>query len=166
MGDVLRFRRRVDISSYLGRIDSAPGVTEFGVVEKVVANTIESHGPNVTMGSLCWLQDGERRVPLEVVGFANGRVISMPLAQIDSIRQGDTIEASGRAASIGVTESMCGRIVDALGRPLDGQPLPVKLDFQDLYSEPSNPLQRDPIRQPIQTGVRSIDGLLTCGLGQ
>src|SRR5262245_42357418 len=125
-----RFKQTIDISSYLSRLQSAEPLIEYGVIDKVVANTVESHGPNVTMGSLCWLRDGRRRVPLEVVGFANGRVISMPLAQIDTIRQGDIIEASGRASTIAVSEAFCGRIIDGLGRAMDGQPLPSRLDHQ------------------------------------
>jgi flagellum-specific ATP synthase len=139
---------------------------EYGIVEKVVANTIESHGPNVTVGSLCWLLQNGRRVPLEVVGVRNGSIISMPLAKIAGVRQGDLIQASGSAASIGVHESIQGRILDGLGRPIDGAALPLILHDQDLYAEPANPLSRDPIRTPMQTGVRVIDGLLTCGLGQ
>src|SRR5207244_7601338 len=68
--------------------------------------------------------------------------------------------------SIGMSEELQGRILDGLGRPIDQSPLPLGLDRQDLYAEPTNPLCRDPIREPLQTGVRAIDGVLTCGLGQ
>jgi len=157
---------QLDFTRFRSRLDKASAVMEYGIVEKVIANTIESHGPNVTVGSLCWLWQGLRRVPVEVVGLTNGRVISMPLAKMDGLRQGDVLEASGFAANIGMSEQMRGRILDGLGRPIDGQPMPIGLDRQDLYAEPANPLSRDPIRDPLQTGVRSIDGLLTCGLGQ
>ena len=141
-------------------------LTEYGVVEKVVGNTIESHGPNVTMGCVCWLENQGRRIPVEVVGFTDGKVISMPLGKIDGVRQGDILQASGRTASIGMSEQLQGRVLDGLGRPIDAGLLPLHLDRQDLYAEPANPLSRDPIREPLQTGVRAIDGLLTCGLGQ
>jgi flagellum-specific ATP synthase len=103
---------------------------------------------------------------VEVVGFTEGKVIAMPLGKIDGVRQGDILEASGRTASIGMSEQLQGRVLDGLGRPIDNAPLPLVLDRQDLYAEPANPLERDPIREPLQTGVRTIDGLLTCGLGQ
>src|SRR5207245_11223267 len=64
------------------------------------------------------------------------------------------------------SEDIRGRILDGLGRQIDGEPLPMFVDRQDLYAEPANPLTRDPIRASLQTGVRAIDGLLTCGLGQ
>jgi flagellum-specific ATP synthase len=156
----------VDLSRFYNRLQHVDTITEFGVVEKVVGNTIESNGPNVTMGCVCWLENQGKRVPVEVVGFTDGKVIAMPLGKIEGVRQGDILQASGRTASIGMSEGLQGRIIDGLGRPIDGNPLPLSLDRQDLYAEPSNPLFRDPIRDPLQTGVRVIDGLLTCGLGQ
>jgi flagellum-specific ATP synthase len=156
----------LDLSRFHDRLKHVDTITEFGIVEKVVGNTIESHGPNVTMGCVCWLQNQGRRIPVEVVGFTDGKVIAMPLGKIEGVRQGDIIQASGRTASIGMSEGLQGRILDGLGRPIDACPLPLDLDRQDLYAEPSNPLSRDPIRDPLQTGVRVIDGLLTCGLGQ
>ena len=156
----------LDISRFHERLEQVDPIMEFGIVEKVVGNTIESNGPNVTMGCVCWLENHGRRIPVEVVGFTDGKVIAMPLGKIDGVRQGDILQASGRTASIGMSEQLQGRILDGLGRPIDELPLPVTLDRQDLYAEPTNPLSRDPIREPLQTGVRTIDGLLTCGLGQ
>ncbi|PYS21150.1 MAG: flagellum-specific ATP synthase FliI [Acidobacteria bacterium] len=156
----------LDLTRFQRRLDEADPLTEFGIVEKVVGNTIESHGPNVTMGCVCWMENQGRRVPVEVVGFTDGKVISMPLGKIDGVKQGDILQASGRTASIGMSEQLQGRVLDGLGRPIDDSPLPLVLDRQDLYAEPANPLSRDPIREPLQTGVRVIDGLLTCGLGQ
>jgi len=156
----------LDLSRFHARLQAADPITEFGVVEKVVGNTIEAHGPNVTMGCVCWLDNQGTRIPVEVVGFTDGKVIAMPLGNIDGVRQGDMLQASGRNASIGMSEQLQGRVLDGLGRPIDGEPLPLVLDRQDLYAEAANPLSRDPIREPLQTGVRAIDGLLTCGLGQ
>ena len=156
----------LDLSRFHNRLQQVDPMTEFGIVEKVVGNTIESHGPNVTMGCVCWLENQGKRIPVEVVGFTDGRVIAMPLGKIDGVRQGDILQASGRTASIGMSEQLQGRVIDGLGRPIDDSPMPLVLDRQDLYAEPANPLSRDPIREPLQTGVRAIDGLLTCGLGQ
>src|ERR1041385_4978323 len=156
----------LDLSRYHSRLQNIDTITEFGVIDKVVGNTIESHGPNVTTGCVCWLENQDKRVPVEVIGFKDGKVISMPLGQIDGVRQGDIVQASLRTANVGVSEQLQGRILDGLGRPMDGRPLPPVLDRQDLYAEPLNPLSRDPIREPLQTGVRVVDGFLTCGLGQ
>jgi len=156
----------LDFQRFERRLAKADPITEFGIVEKVVGNTIESHGPNVTMGCVCWFENQGRRVPVEVVGFTEGKVISMPLGKIDGVRQGDVLQASSRTANIGINEELQGRVLDGLGRPIDGQPMPLDLHRQDLYADPTNPLSRDPIREPLQTGVRVIDGLLTTGLGQ
>ena len=156
----------LDLERFYSRLGSSDPITEFGVVEKVVANTIESHGPNVTMGCVCWLLSQGRHVPVEVVGFTDGKVISMPLGKIDGVKQGDILRASSRTASIGMSEGLQGRVLDGLGRPIDERPLPLDLHRQDLYAEPANPLSRDPIREALQTGVRAVDGLLTTGLGQ
>src|SRR5579883_334749 len=156
----------LDLQRYYSRLAASDPLTEYGIVEKVVGNTIESHGPNVTMGCVCWLENQGRRIPVEVVGFTDGKVISMPLGKIDGVRQGDILQASSRTASIGMSEALQGRVLDGLGRPIDDKPLPADLFRQDLYAEPTNPLSRDPIREPLQTGVRVIDGLLTSGLGQ
>jgi flagellum-specific ATP synthase len=156
----------LDFRRFYGRLATVDPITEFGIVEKVVGNTIESRGPNVTMGCVCWLESLGRRIPVEIVGFTDGKVISMPLGKIDGVRQGDILQASSRTASIGMSELLQGRVLDGLGRPIDDQPLPLELHRQDLYAEPANPLSRDPIRQPLQTGVRVIDGLLATGMGQ
>jgi len=156
----------LELQRFYRRLATADPITEFGVVEKVVGNTIESHGPNATVGCVCWLQNHGRRVPVEIVGFTDGKVISMPLGKIEGVRQGDILQASSRTANIGMSEQLRGRVLDGLGRPIDGHSLPSDLHRQDLYAEPANPLSRDPIREPLQTGVRVIDGLLTTGLGQ
>jgi flagellum-specific ATP synthase len=156
----------LNLEPYYQRLETVDPITEFGVVDKIVGNSIESHGPNATVGSVCWLTDGRRRFPVEVVGFSGGRVVTMPLGKIEGIRQGDLIRVSGKAASIPMSEGLKGYILDGLGTPIDGRPLPPATVHQELYADPSNPLDRDPIREPMHTGVRSIDGLLTCGIGQ
>jgi flagellum-specific ATP synthase len=156
----------LDLARQVEKLKSVDPLTEFGIVEKIVGNSIESQGPNATVGSVCWLSNGEREFPVEVVGFSEGKVITMPLGKVDGVRQGNLLRVSGRTASIGMSESLRGRILDGLGRPIDSKPLPAELEQQALYSEPSNPMHRDPIRESIQTGVRSIDALLTCGMGQ
>ena len=67
----------LDLSRFHNRIQPVDPITEFGIVDKVVGNTIESHGPNVTMGCVCWLENQGRRIPVEVVGFTDGKVIAM-----------------------------------------------------------------------------------------
>ncbi len=161
-----QFAKDLNLAERYSRLAELDSLIEFGVIDKVVGNSIESHGPNATTGSICWAESGGIKIPLEVVGFNEGKVITMPLGKLESVKQGDRVYASGRVATVGVGEELLGRVLDGLGRPIDERPLPTSLGEQALYAEPSNPLTRDPIRDPIQTGIRSIDGLLTCGMGQ
>src|SRR4029077_3489955 len=94
----------LDLSRYHSRLQDVDTLAEFGVVEKIVGSSIESQGPNATVGSLCWLSNGERSFPVEVVGFTGGKVITMPLGKIDGVRQGDILRVSGRTASISMSE--------------------------------------------------------------
>ena len=161
-----QFAKELDLSEQYSRLAELDSLVEFGLIDKVVGNSIESHGPNVTTGSICWAESAGTRIPLEVVGFNEGKVITMPLGKLEGVKQGDRVYASRRVATIGVGEQLLGRVLDGLGRPIDERPPITGLGQQALYAEPTNPLSREPIRDPIQTGIRSIDGLLTCGLGQ
>src|SRR5437867_6222365 len=108
----------LNLSRFHERIKHVEPITEFGTVEKVVGNIIESDGPNVTMGCVCWLENQGRRIPVEVVGFTDGRVIAMPLGQIDGIRQGGILQASGRTARLGISEELRGRILEGVVIPM------------------------------------------------
>ena len=134
-----RFPVEFDLLPYMEQLDQVHPVVEFGTVEKVVANTIVSQGPNVTVGSLCWLLQNGRRIPVEVVGFNDGKIISMPLSKVDGIRQGDIVQAAHRVATFGVNETLCGRVLNGIGRPIDGLPMPAGLHRQELYAEPGKP---------------------------
>src|SRR2546429_7975637 len=108
----------LELSRFHSRLQHADPIAEFGIIEKIVGNTIESHGPNVTMGCVCWLENNGRRVPVEGVGFTDGKEVLMALGQIYSGRQGDILQAFGRNASIGLSEELRGRRLDWFGGPI------------------------------------------------
>ncbi len=139
-----------------------------GRVMRSVGLVVESSGPRARIGEICELiRDGERGgLPLEVVGFRDGLVLSVPLGPTSGIRPGDIIVARGNTASIPVGDGLLGRVIDGLGRPIDGAgPIAATSDYP-LHPAPLNPMERDPIVTPIGSGVRAIDGLLTVGRGQ
>jgi FliI/YscN family ATPase len=149
----------------LARVDSLPVV---GRVVRTVGLLVESDGPRARVGDLCELQGGPGDAPLtvEVVGFREGRLLSVPLGGTNGIRAGDRIVARGSMAVVPVGPQLLGRVVDGLGRPLDGLG-PLRTDHTyPLNPPPINPLARDPIVAPLGTGVRAIDAMLTCGRGQ
>ncbi len=158
----------ISLDRYLGRVDTLDPAPPSGEVVRVVGLVVESAGPRARVGEVCEIRRGSRGAPLpvEVVGFRDGRLLSVPLGDTAGIRPGDRVVACGRALSVPVGEAMLGRVVDALGRPIDGLgPLHVS-HAAPLKPAALNPLDRDPIRVPIGTGVRAIDAMLTCGRGQ
>jgi flagellum-specific ATP synthase len=139
-----------------------------GHVVRTVGLVVESSGPRARIGELCDLlrDDGAAPLPMEVVGFRDGFVLSVPLGPTTGIRPGDIIVARGNAASVPVGEALLGRVVDALGRPIDGGGVIPTTETYPLHPGPLNPLDRDPVVTPIGSGVRAIDGMLTVGRGQ
>ncbi len=105
-------------------------------------------------------------IPAEVVGFKDNYVISMPLYKVHGVQLGDKVICRKKKASVSVGPALLGRVVNAMGEPIDGKG---PIDTTDAYSlQPSetNPLERKNIEEIIGTGVRAIDGILTCGKGQ
>ena len=134
---------------------------------RTVGLLVESRGPRAQIGELCELHsDQGPPLMLEVVGFRDGNLQTVPLGSTTGIRPGDIITARGRAATMPVGEGLLGRVLDGLGRPIDSLgPIRVQ-DEAPLYPPPLNPLSRDNIIAPLGTGVRVIDTLLTVGRGQ
>jgi flagellum-specific ATP synthase len=101
-----------------------------------------------------------------VIGFRGRRVVAMPLKATQGIQYGDAVLAMGVAPGIGVGSEMEGRIVDALGLPLDGLPAARVAEVWPLDGGVPQPMEREAIREPLQTGLRVLDGMLTVGRGQ
>jgi len=128
---------------------------------------VESRGPEGSVGEemRIHLADG-RQIMAEVVGFNNRQVLLMPVENTDGIRPGLVVEATGHQPDIPVSMSMLGRVIDPLGRPLDGGPPIEPQAHVPIQGTPPNPMLRRRISEVLSTGVRSLDGLLTLGKGQ
>jgi flagellum-specific ATP synthase len=156
------------LGRYLDRVEGADPLPVVGRVVRTVGLLVESEGPRARVGDLCELQGapGEDSLTVEVVGFREGRLLSVPLGGTTGIRSGHRIVARGSTAVVPVGDELLGRVVDGLGRPLDQLgPLQASRTYP-LHPAPINPLARDPIVAPLGTGVRAIDTMLTCGRGQ
>ena len=137
-----------------------------GVVTDYVGLVIESDGPPASVGDLCEVETPAGAIRAQVIGFRRGRVLAMPLEEVGGLQPGAKIRARPAGARAPVGEELLGRVLDAFGRPLDGA---ARLDADSprpLYIDPEGPMEREPIDQPLATGVRSIDGLIPCGKGQ
>ncbi|HVB38501.1 MAG TPA: FliI/YscN family ATPase [Vicinamibacterales bacterium] len=156
------------LTPFLDRLEQADPMPLCGHVVRTVGLVVESRGPRARVGELCELvgPNGEPPVPVEVVGFRDGNVLSIPLGGTAGIRPGDTIVARSARTAVTVGEQLMGRVIDGLGRPLDGRGPVVGSAEYPLHPPPLNPMSRESIVAPIGTGVRAIDAMLTCGRGQ
>jgi flagellum-specific ATP synthase len=138
-----------------------------GFVIRVSGLRVESAGPAVGLGELCGIRirDG-RRVLAEVVGFQNDHLILLPLEHIEGISPGDTVTARTTPRHITLSESVLGRVVNGLAEPIDNKGPLVGTDKKPLDASGPPPLSREKITSPLALGIRSIDGVLTCGKGQ
>jgi flagellum-specific ATP synthase len=153
---------------YVKLIRNCDPVRVNGKITQIIGLTIESQGPDVRIGELCYIYPSQSNTPIqaEVVGIKENKVLLMPLGEVRSIGPGCDVVASGKPIMVKAGHQLLGRILDGLGQPIDGKPLPVGLEEVPTYTQPPNPLNRPRIHAPLGVGVRTIDGLLTMGKGQ
>ena len=155
------------LASYFDRLAVRPSWRWHGRVVQANGQTIESEGPPCSVGECCEIADADGvSHEAEVIGFHGPHVVAMPLDATQGIRYGDAMAALGVTPQISLSEQMAGRVLDALGRPLDGLP-PLRIGgVWPLDGAAPKAMEREPIREPLSTGVRVLDGLLTVGRGQ
>jgi flagellum-specific ATP synthase len=138
-----------------------------GQVLESVGQTIESAGPPASVGECCEILDRAGRAhPAEVIGFRGSNVLSMPLGSTSGIRFGDSVLALSTRPEIEAGPALMGRVLNALGEPIDGAPSRRASASLPLDGQVRSPLDRVPIREPLGTGIRVLDALLTTGRGQ
>ncbi|MCW8877926.1 MAG: FliI/YscN family ATPase [Kangiellaceae bacterium] len=156
------------MQQYLDQINRLDLFPRSGKVLQYVGLVIEASGPEVNVGDICKVfpSNGNDPIFAEVVGFRDSRVLLMPFGRVKGISLGSDVVATGLSASIKVGNAMLGRVLDAFARPLDDKEYFDVEDTYPLYSEPSNPLQREKIDTQVVTGIKSIDSFLPMALGQ
>lgn len=159
--------KAAELLPYVEQIDT---LKRYGKVKRVIGLMIESQGPESSIGDVCWIyvsnKANQRRIQAEVVGFKEESVILMPYTDIQEIAPGSVVEATKKPLEIKVGTGLVGKVIDSLGNPLDQSLLPKGLMSVPTDQAPPNPLQRPPINEPIEVGVRAIDSMLTVGKGQ
>jgi flagellum-specific ATP synthase len=140
---------------------AAPEV--FGRVSSVVGLSIAVSGIRAAVGDLVLIDE---RVPAEVVAIDDDVLQCLPLGPLAGIASGDRVRNSGAPLQIPVGDSLRGRILDGLGQPMDGRPLPPGLHFVTVENTPPNALERKLVNEPLPLGVRALDTLIPCGRGQ
>lgn len=162
MGTSLDLRRLNDL------VSGAHVSLESGKVTDVVGLLLKGYLPGASIGAVCKVHPSGNQKPFlaEVVGFRDRSVLMMPLSEMRGVSLGAKIVLAKQVATIRTGPQLLGRVIDGLGRPIDGGPDPEFSSEVPLYSEPKNPLSRIPIREPMDLGIRAINGLLTVGRGQ
>ncbi|MBP1557417.1 MAG: FliI/YscN family ATPase [Oscillospiraceae bacterium] len=141
--------------------------TEMGKIDKIVGMTVEASGMTCSMGDVCNIFiDNERSVMAEVVGFKDDHIQLMPYSDTEGIRQGSRVLNTGEKLTLKVSDELIGRTVNAMGQPIDDGPAITSGVPFSIVGEPANPMARPRISDPIEMGVRAIDGCLTIGKGQ
>ncbi|MEZ5395997.1 MAG: FliI/YscN family ATPase [Bryobacterales bacterium] len=157
---------RESLNAKAARLATLRPVRAEGVVTDFAGLALESLGPAASVGDVCEVECGRGSIRVQVIGFRRGRVLSMPLEDAGGLQPGARIRTRPAGALAPVGDELLGRVLDGFGRPLDGKgPLGCS-ELRPLYAAPIGPMQREPIHEPMATGVRSIDALIPCGKGQ
>ncbi len=158
---------KLHLDKYRTTLATANPVRLHGKVTQVVGLVIEGYCPDTSVGAICEIKPLEGNpIPAEVVGFRNNKTLLMPLGELRGVGLDSLISVRRDNAALGVGPLMLGRVIDGLGNPIDDKgPITCEEEYP-IYALPVNPMSRPPIRKPLDLGIRSINGLLTCGQGQ
>jgi flagellum-specific ATP synthase len=152
------------------QLDSVRTCMPFGVsgqIQGISGLTIEAADLPLPLGSVCRIRSfGGRSALAEVIGFRQGRTLLMPLSSMAGVSRGDAVENVASAPKMWCSQELLGRVIDGFGRPIDGKGDLRLCESRRTDGRGVDPMDRRNINQPIATGVKAIDGLHTCGLGQ
>ncbi len=149
--------------------DAPPRPARFGKVRSAAGLVIEASGLEASIGEMCVIRTGDRDlapVEAEVVGVRGSSALLMPLGESTGLRAGSLVERAARPHTVPVGDALLGRVIDAGGRAIDGKGPLVLSQERSVRAEPPAPLERQLIDEPLKTGIRAIDGLLTFAKGQ
>ena len=155
-----------------GEIDAAIAATQLGAprrvgrLARIVGLTLEARGIVAPLGALCAVEGGGQRVEAEVVGFNDATTYLMPFNDPTGIGPGAIVHVVSKSSHVKLGPALLGRIIDGRGEPLDGRPKPDLPDELALQGMPLNPMERAPIRDVLDVGVKAINAMLTMGRGQ
>ncbi len=157
-----------DLEKLSDKLNNTSLNTNFGYITRVIGLVIEARGPaGVCIGEICLIKNDEKSIKAEVVGFKDNKVLLMPIGKMKGINPGAKVVATGEKFTLKIGESLLGNVLNGLGQPYNQEIEYVSgLEEISVSRTPPPPLERTRIKDPLSLGVRSIDGLLTCGCGQ
>lgn len=156
------------LEKYQAVVENVDPILCSGTVEQVRGYLVEARGPLAVIGELCRIQVGSssRYRPAEVVGLRGNHVQLMCYEDLEGIEVGTRVVAEGEPLRVPVSEKLLGRVLNSLGKPIDGKGEILAEGFYPIHRTPPHVLSRQPISEQIETGVRAIDGFVAVGKGQ
>jgi type III secretion protein N (ATPase) len=145
-----------------------PRPATAGKVQEVIGTLLKVSGLDATLGELCELHSpqGALSQRAEVVGFSRDITLLSPFGRLVNISRETRVTGLKRPLSIPIGDALLGRVIDSLGQPIDGKGELDCHEFQPVFADPPTPMSRPVIDQPMPTGVRVVDGLMTLAEGQ
>jgi flagellum-specific ATP synthase len=144
-----------------------PEPQRSGTLVRLVGLTLETRGIMAPLGACCEvIGQGGHRVEAEVVGFNDKTLYLMPFTDPVGVGPGDTVRVMSNSGMVSLGNELLGRVIDGRGVPIDGKPMPHLPDQLSLLGCPLNPMERGPIEEILDVGVKAINGALTIGRGQ
>lgn len=158
----------LDLERYQHALEARSALRFQGRVAQVIGLAIEVEGLRMAVGEVCTIhpEPGGQWISAEVVGFRENRLIVMPFSDTHGVRPGSVVVPRGRGFSVPVGPAMLGRVINGLVQPIDGKGPLNTSERLSVTQLPPEAMTRPVIRQPLPTGIRAIDGVLTCGKGQ
>ncbi|MCO7174690.1 flagellar protein export ATPase FliI [Sporolactobacillus kofuensis] len=152
----------------IDELSSIDSYRRYGKINRVVGLLIESKGPSASVGDVCLIhiKNGRKKVMAEVVGFKDENILLMPYTSIAQISPGCLVEATDKPLEVKVNDELIGQVCDSLGHPSSGMAFSKPVVNVPTNQDPPDPMTRPRITEPIELGIRSINGLLTVGKGQ
>ena len=158
----------IDWDVYFQVVEDTFTLVRYGRVTQVIGLTVEAQGLPSQIGELCYIksEDGKTKIACEIMGFRDNRTLLMPLGEMHGMGSGSTVEATGASFSIPAGRALLGRVINGLGEPIDGKgPLLCTATYPAESAAPPA-MGRKRISEPLETGIRAIDGFITVGKGQ
>ncbi|MDR0636782.1 MAG: FliI/YscN family ATPase [Treponema sp.] len=156
------------LDKYVETITTVDTIKCVGYISKVQGLLIESRGPQAIIGEICRIEAPKAPSPIiaEVVGLRDDTVQLMPYSETDGIEVGNRVVASGSSLEVAVSRKLLGRVLNAMGKPIDDKgPVDNTVCYPAMASAP-DPLKRKRVTRRVSTGIRAIDGMLAVGRGQ
>lgn len=163
----MEYLEKLDFDKYFNAVNNCTIIRPEGRVSKVVGMIAEGDSLGLGVGSLCSIiNDHGQEIKAEVVGFKEDKALFMPYGDIRGVSLGNRIIPVSDSPMVGVSDQLLGRVVDGMGEVIDGKGKIEYTHKYNLYGKPIGPMQREPIKEPLDVGIAAINSMITLGKGQ